>query len=117
MIRRPPRSTLFPYTTLFRSRVPRAQGRKPRDPAAQPGAVHAQEHPRAEPGDAGRLRAAQHGCRLDTTVLIHGETGVGKELLARSLHFSGARRDKPFVAVNCAAIPEELFESELFGFS
>src|SRR2546427_3491812 len=53
---------------------------------------------------------------LDTTVLIHGETGVGKELLARSLHFSGARRDKPFVAVNCAAIPEELFETEMFGF-
>jgi DNA-binding NtrC family response regulator len=57
----------------------------------------------------------QEVAALDTTVLIHGETGVGKELLARSLHFSGPRRDKAFVAVNCAAIPEELFESELFG--
>jgi len=54
--------------------------------------------------------------QIDTTVLIHGETGVGKELHARTLHFAGPRREKPFVAVNCAAIPEELFESELFGY-
>jgi two-component system, NtrC family, response regulator GlrR len=62
------------------------------------------------------LGLVQEVARLDTTVLIFGETGVGKELLARILHFSGPRRDKPFVAVNCAAIPEELFESELFGY-
>ena len=48
-------------------------------------------------------------------MLLSGETGVGKELFARALHAMGARRDKPFVAVNCAAIPNELVESELFG--
>jgi DNA-binding NtrC family response regulator len=49
------------------------------------------------------------------TVLLLGETGVGKELFARALHTMGTRRDRPFVAVNCAAIPNELVEAELFG--
>ncbi len=63
----------------------------------------------------GVLRLVHKAKDSDISVLIQGESGTGKELIARAIHFNGKRQAGPFVAVNCAAIPRELLESEMFG--
>ncbi|MFW1677068.1 sigma-54-dependent Fis family transcriptional regulator [Pontibacter sp. JAM-7] len=70
--------------------------------------------------DSGLLRQAARCARIvdkGISILLEGQTGTGKEVWARALHNSSSRRDKPFVTLNCAAIPESLIESELFGYS
>ncbi len=66
-------------------------------------------------GLANVVDLASRAARTDAGVLITGETGTGKELIAKAIHFNSARRDRPFIIVNCGSIPRELVESELFG--
>jgi len=62
------------------------------------------------------MEQVSRAAETDSNVCIYGESGVGKELMAKSLHLLSSRKDKPFVAINCAAIPEGLLEGELFGY-
>lgn len=68
------------------------------------------------PGIRSAIDKAARYARVDSTVLIEGETGTGKELFAQGIHNASCRQDGPFVAINCAALPEALLESELFGY-
>ena len=70
----------------------------------------------ASPGIADLYAVLERVADTPTTVMITGESGTGKELVARALHEHSGRKDKPFIKVNCAAIPKELIESELFGY-
>jgi two-component system response regulator FlrC len=92
----------------------------PEDAAVGNGLVRAlvaeQETPTAaDPESLALYALAERVAAADITVLINGPTGTGKEVLARSIHLSSARRDGPFIAINCAALPETMLEALLFG--
>ena len=102
------------------SRVPAAPPRAALEPSAQGTEIAPTPY---LPGLVGTSQPMQRVCAMarlvaqrDTTVLITGQSGTGKDLVARALHQLSPRRYKPFVVINCAAIPEALLEAELFGY-
>ncbi|WP_456451463.1 sigma-54-dependent transcriptional regulator [Hydrogenimonas sp.] len=110
----------FEVETLVEA-IRRSRKVRERMPAAQPAPANAPQSDTSRfygmsPALERSLSLAKKAARSDAAVLLLGESGVGKELFARTIHEASPRADKPFVAVNMAAIPENLIESELFGF-
>ncbi|MGY6268240.1 sigma-54-dependent Fis family transcriptional regulator [Achromobacter denitrificans] len=96
---------------------PRSRARRsPAPPALPPAGAPRPAAPSFDASTLGALARAVHLSDAGVSILLQGETGVGKEVFARELHARGKRAAGPFVAVNCAALPESLIESELFGY-
>jgi transcriptional regulator of acetoin/glycerol metabolism len=96
------------------------EARQPQPAAPKPAANADTALDKLQFGDPAMLHNVQIAKRVverNVAVMLLGETGTGKEMFARALHHSGSRADKPFVAINCASIPEALIESELFGYT
>src|ERR1700758_3044778 len=87
----------------------------PRNPSSDPRQVPSSILISSSPGLQSVWRALQMVARTDASVLIQGETGTGKELVARAVHDEGLRKHRPYVKLNCSALPAGLVESELFG--
>lgn len=107
----------IPQGDPFRANAPRPGGGARRIRALSPGeGAAADAFVGVSPGAIRVREAVRRLAPLDVTVLVTGETGTGKELVARALHAAGPRRAGPFVPVNCGAIADSLLESELFGY-
>jgi DNA-binding NtrC family response regulator len=100
---------------LLRAREAAGGARSPAAPAPLPAPATFAGLVGASPAMSDLHKVILKVARADSTVLVTGETGTGKELIARAIHENGPRRDRPFVALNCSAIPEALLESQLFG--